>query len=281
MLNTSLKNLEEEERSLLYRFLATSINLGCRYKHLWPRLYILILGSRYKDFPPFVFIFLVTGILQTSINAVNGSCMFSAPVKIAFVELRTKGINYNESLKMKNHFIIPNFFNCIQYLTCIASFYMQAQSVYPWAWSLYLQVRCMGLLTMKPGQWKVNLIPDFFIYKLYKTRIASFLCRHDLHTCGNDLYTHGNVLYTNRCDVYTCKHDLYKCRYDQHADTYGRYLSIFSHRREFLSWRINFYHDWNFQPWDKFLPYWYQFLLWQSMFVLVLIVKWLQIIWQL
>ena len=49
------------------------------------------------------------------------------------------GINYNDAWKIKNQFIITDFFNIwMLYLTCIKSFYMLAQSVYWWVWSLYL-----------------------------------------------------------------------------------------------------------------------------------------------
>ena len=91
------------------------------------------------------------------------------------------------------------------YLTCIASFCMQAQSVYSWAWSLYLQVRCVGLIILKPGKWKVNIeYYNFFNCRLYLTCIESFyMGTRSVYSNVWSLYTCGNVFYTCRFNVFT------------------------------------------------------------------------------
>ena len=61
------------------------------------------------------------------------------------------------SWKMNCKFMIPVFFILMIYLTWVSSFYLQKRSVYLLAWPLYLQVRCMGLTTMKPRKLKDNL----------------------------------------------------------------------------------------------------------------------------
>ena len=60
------------------------------------------------------------------------------------------------------------FIFMLLYLMCMASFFVC------WAWSLYLQVNCMQLTTMKPGIWKKQFImSDFFLFACY-TSIVSF-----------------------------------------------------------------------------------------------------------